>query len=346
MGVAFEASFQTIKRLWCGEREVLAELELPSAGTRTADSGLLLHPALLDGALQTVIGLNDFHSEDRESSYLPFLIEQVRWSGALADVRYVYTKPAVRAAASSVRIRKYDILMTDSAGQIVASLEGVTARAADHHRLSEHAAGSAPVPRTEAEDKPFTEAELFLFRAYWPERPVPAEPSPGWPSSLLLLHGGGGPSPVSIIRRLAGRHGTDIRLIEAMPGPAFQILSEDRYLLNPAQPEDYHSLTSHLARTGNLPETIWNLWPLSFNRGADSREQLECHMYPPLFLAQAFMRSKRAAGCTYIHLDYAGNPYSAAVGGLGKTLKLEHPGYVTKAVQVHQRGGHDCSGSA
>ncbi len=53
-GLEYGASFRGIKRLWRGEGEALAEVELPDG---LDPSGYGLHPALLDAALQSIVGL-------------------------------------------------------------------------------------------------------------------------------------------------------------------------------------------------------------------------------------------------------------------------------------------------
>src|SRR6185436_15027664 len=58
LGADFGPAFRGIRRIWCGEDEALAEVELPSM-LDGADPGTRLHPALLDACVQVVAGAVD-----------------------------------------------------------------------------------------------------------------------------------------------------------------------------------------------------------------------------------------------------------------------------------------------
>ena len=66
-GLHYGPSFQVIDRLFSNETEALAELVLP---TPLQDGQFLLHPSLMDGALQSVLGLMKVDSEEPPHIYL------------------------------------------------------------------------------------------------------------------------------------------------------------------------------------------------------------------------------------------------------------------------------------
>ena len=72
-GVAFGSSFRVVRQLWAGDSQSLGRLELD----QTPASSYTVHPALLDGCLQTAsAALSD---ADSGSLYLPIGIQRISW---------------------------------------------------------------------------------------------------------------------------------------------------------------------------------------------------------------------------------------------------------------------------
>ncbi|MGO4425046.1 polyketide synthase dehydratase domain-containing protein, partial [Streptomyces sp. MCAF7] len=122
LGFAYGPSFQVIEELAIGEREVLARLRLPAA--RFADAGeYAFHPSLFDAALQTAARLAP-GADDLTSAvpYMPFSVESVRIYDALPQRLHAYATPA----AGPLR---FDVVLLDEAGAVVAAIDGFTLRA-------------------------------------------------------------------------------------------------------------------------------------------------------------------------------------------------------------------------
>ena len=66
MGIDYGPAHQGLERIYLGNNEVLAKLTLPTSVSETKDQ-FILHPSLLDSALQASIAL---HINDRESKLL------------------------------------------------------------------------------------------------------------------------------------------------------------------------------------------------------------------------------------------------------------------------------------
>ena len=62
-GADFGPAFRGVRRLWCGEDEALAEVELPAELVATT-RGLRLHPALLDACVQVVATLRGWTTDE------------------------------------------------------------------------------------------------------------------------------------------------------------------------------------------------------------------------------------------------------------------------------------------
>ena len=135
--------FRVLKRVAIGQGEALAELE-PSA---SGGSGWVLHPALLDGALQTAacIGLG---RHGQQPTFVPFALGVFEVFAPIASACRVHAKLTSESAALLV----FDLAICATDGTVLATLRGLQARAL--------------MPTAS------TAAETLLFAPEW--RPQPA----------------------------------------------------------------------------------------------------------------------------------------------------------------------------
>ncbi len=119
MGYAYGPSFRSIRE-WSGDgKSALAEICLPDSAAQEADR-YLLHPSLLDGALQTVIGLLD----PRES-VVPYSIGELIVYRSLPERCFAY---AVRTSALEDRVQKFTIVLADEQGNQLVRINDFTQR--------------------------------------------------------------------------------------------------------------------------------------------------------------------------------------------------------------------------
>ncbi|OMF27826.1 SDR family NAD(P)-dependent oxidoreductase [Paenibacillus sp. FSL H8-0259] len=130
-GIGYGPGHRGIERLHTGRGQVLAELTLPDFLAGTEDT-YMLHPSLLDSALQASAGLRLAEADagkaaDAQGLYLPFALEELEVTGAcasrmVAHVRYSDGSPADGSAD------KFDIDLCDRSGKVCARLKGFTVR--------------------------------------------------------------------------------------------------------------------------------------------------------------------------------------------------------------------------
>jgi polyketide synthase PksL len=119
-------AFRVITVLHQGHDQLLAYLRLPDAA-ESPSGDYVLHPSLMDGALQACAGLLDGWSETVERSRLPFALEQL-WvlrpcrRAMAAWVRYA---PDVQV---SDKVRALDIDLSDESGNVCVEMRGLTSR--------------------------------------------------------------------------------------------------------------------------------------------------------------------------------------------------------------------------
>lgn len=109
-GLQYGNDFRPIQDMWYGEDEVIAKLLLPS---KTKDNWTL-HPSLLDGALQSVIGFEI--DNPKAELYLPFSLGQVDILHPMVDEVYVYAK-------RSNSKKSFAIQLADNMGNILVNLD-------------------------------------------------------------------------------------------------------------------------------------------------------------------------------------------------------------------------------
>ncbi|HYI08885.1 MAG TPA: SDR family NAD(P)-dependent oxidoreductase, partial [Thermoanaerobaculia bacterium] len=126
LGLLYGPSFRAITGIHRGSGEVLAELRLPNVVAGSA-ADYVLHPSLMDGALQAAVGLLESDVESTEAR-LPFALELLRIVAPctpemLAWVRFA---PGSRAADKVVKL---DIDLCDASGNVCVQMHGFSARA-------------------------------------------------------------------------------------------------------------------------------------------------------------------------------------------------------------------------
>ncbi|MCP4130783.1 MAG: SDR family NAD(P)-dependent oxidoreductase [bacterium] len=132
-GLDYGPAFQPIRELVCGPREALSFLVLPRLLV-TDMSKFILHPTLIDGALQTIIGLEDtlameFDMEFNNTVYLPFSIGKIELVKSLVERCYAHVVLSERTAAGGMEVKKFNIRIADETGKILVTIDDFSVRA-------------------------------------------------------------------------------------------------------------------------------------------------------------------------------------------------------------------------
>jgi amino acid adenylation domain-containing protein len=144
---------------------VLAELRLPAAQASEAREGLdafVLHPGLLDGALQATLGIA-LAADAGQGTALPFALERVEMLGPCCERMWVQVRQ--RSAGT------LDIDLLDETGAVRVALRGF---------------GTRPLGGTETA----ASAETLIFFAGWEDVPTAVPPAPTFARRLVRLAGG------------------------------------------------------------------------------------------------------------------------------------------------------------
>ncbi|MFD9561266.1 SDR family NAD(P)-dependent oxidoreductase [Streptomyces sp. NPDC059994] len=153
-GLDYGDAHRSLREVRLGDGEILAALALPD--TLGDDRrGFVLHPSILDGALQAVYApqIHDARTGAAWSAELPFALDALEVHGPTPVTAYAWIRAASGGTAG---VRRWDLDLCDEHGRIFATLRGYSTR--------ESAAGQ-------------TEAPVTLFRPVWHDRPAPAPAS-------------------------------------------------------------------------------------------------------------------------------------------------------------------------
>ncbi|MCP4695670.1 MAG: SDR family NAD(P)-dependent oxidoreductase, partial [Gammaproteobacteria bacterium] len=263
MGLNYGPGFQVIDHVRSNDQEALARLVLPAAVAGDFDD-YRLHPSLLDGALQAIIGLYD---AKQQATFLPFSMGRVSIYGALPRECYAHVR--VHSAQEHQGVKRYDIQILDSSGQVLLAVEEFTARMTTGQSL-----------KPDAQDGII---ETLYFQPEW--QTVPLESSQLSNEPLLLI--GGNNLLTDALRELGD-------VIRARPGKSFESTDDGAYSLDWQNAEQVKTLVDKLLDTDQLPSNIvYCLSPETWPQDIALNELAQKHILQPLFyLSQALLQQK------------------------------------------------------
>ena len=136
IGVSYGQGHRGIEKIYTGDNLVLARLSLPSSISHTKDQ-YMLHPCLMDSALQAAIGLiigsGAGTGEMPVRPLLPFAMEELEIYGKCTPAMWVvvrYSEGSVPEdnKQAHMRIQKLDIDLCDDRGTVCVRMKGYSSR--------------------------------------------------------------------------------------------------------------------------------------------------------------------------------------------------------------------------
>ncbi|WP_440217106.1 SDR family NAD(P)-dependent oxidoreductase [Chromobacterium piscinae] len=199
MGIDYGPGHQAVDEVWLGHDKVMAKLSLPSEISQTANQ-YVLHPAMLDAALQASLGLILGYSPAVEptKALLPFSIESVEVFGACTPKMWVVVAYREQLSRDAVRILDADLY--DSEGELRVRVRGLCARVlqedGDQTRRSKQEQGAETVGS----------AATTMLAPSWEPQPIPDEGLFPAQDQQVLVIGGYGHEQAAISQRFRHTH--------------------------------------------------------------------------------------------------------------------------------------------
>ncbi|MBM7114716.1 SDR family NAD(P)-dependent oxidoreductase [Archangium primigenium] len=300
-GLDYGETLRTLHTLHVGTDEALAELRLP--GDPAVPGDVTLTPALLDGALQAVIGLVAASSGER---WLPSSLGAVHAWRPLPSTCFVH----VTRKGRRQDVEFFDLLLLDAAGTALARLEDFAIRRVPGpSRSTTRALGEAWVPAP---------APRATFEATGP---------------LLVFA-----RDTALRDELRGRLSVPVLLVR--PGADFHSLGDGVYELAPGQPEQAEQLLRTLREVGQLPTAVLHAWAGRRAPTGDEssvNEDLSQGLYTLMGFTRAWVRARPVPRLQLLCVtsgDAASAPPHAALSGFCKTINLEQRALRYRAVEL------------
>ncbi|MBC9915661.1 polyketide synthase dehydratase domain-containing protein, partial [Chitinophaga varians] len=128
MGLHYGPAHQGITAIHKGDGQVMADLTLP---VTAAQNNYVLHPALMDSALQAAIGLFDDLDRLPAQPLLPFALASLKIIAACTERMVAWVRYAPDSEAGQ-RVTKLDIDVCDEAGNMCVQIRGFAFRIMDN----------------------------------------------------------------------------------------------------------------------------------------------------------------------------------------------------------------------
>jgi acyl transferase domain-containing protein/acyl carrier protein len=250
VGFSYGAAFQSVAGIVSGAGWATAEIVAPAPIADDTER-YRFHPALLDGALQTLIGTTLLDRETEEDGYLPTRIRRA----AIYRGPEPHMTAQVTVVSSTRDEIESDITLVGDNGDVLATFTGFTLQA-----LS---ASSRMAP--ERVDKGLYELGWVAHSPASNDGTAAATPRNDLSWLIFLDADGVGTLLAGEMRRSGHR----VRVVLHQPVTALTKV-DGGYALNPEQPEQIHQLIeTHLASEGDLAGII-NCWPLDIPAEAEA----------------------------------------------------------------------------
>jgi hypothetical protein len=138
MGLYYGLAHQGIKVIHQGEKQALAQLRLPEVVEKEyGDFGFVLHPSLMDSALQSAIGFTEDLNQISSQPSLPFALENLRILSPCKKVMYSWIRYSPNNKTDG-KLSKLDIDLIDQDGNICVQMRGFTSRILDGEIKQSH----------------------------------------------------------------------------------------------------------------------------------------------------------------------------------------------------------------
>ncbi|MFD2168921.1 SDR family NAD(P)-dependent oxidoreductase [Tumebacillus lipolyticus] len=174
------------------------------------------------------------------------------------------------------------------------------------------------------------EDQLLYFQSEWvAAEPIRREVKPSESAQTLLLFAHSEEIRLSVRERL----GRDVQVVLVQQGKSFEQRSDHQYVIDPASAEAYRTLFKEVK-----PDLVLHLW--SQLSADDLQSQMEQGILALFHLSRACLEQKldKEVQLLFAHPTAARSntafALQSAVSGFARTLRLEHPQLVCKAVEL------------
>ncbi|WP_394850848.1 SDR family NAD(P)-dependent oxidoreductase [Pendulispora brunnea] len=324
-GYHYDDAFRSVAWLVSNGNEVVGRVELPAEERAPGDYHL--QPNLVDGALQTIVGLRPMHAPSAAEgfNFVPSAIRSVRIFGRLRRAAYVHATRQGKAHGSP----SFDVQLLAENGDPIAAVTGLTFRKLRGGNGHANGNGAAAVEAAQTES---AHDVLFFSPAWVAEKPVMAASVKG---DILVFTNDD--AQFSELRGLLPL----CRLIQVRAGTDFRCVRPSAvYAVRPDSQEDLSRLFTEFDEARPSSMRALYLWDLARRPDASSAAPSD-HGVPAtlrsLFALFKAHMSERRRGMPLLYVTSSAQeaaPANDAVLAFLRTLRTENSTYASKVIAV------------
>lgn len=343
-GLKLGKSFQIVQSISANKTESLAILQLPAHLKNEVDQ-FLLHPALMDGALHTAIGLMKKNEMDIPLS-LPFSVGEVQIFHSVKDVYYSYATWAVDNPGNDESLLKVNFQLLDKDGRVLARMK-------DFHSKPFYQKSTKSIPRETPGNLLSNVSNGMYFHYDWKESPLSTHNIDVSALGNFLVFDTNDCLYNELTLRIAKSQAIHTAVVLVKAGLEYAEIDNNVYEINPGNPSDYQRLFNSLVEKECLPHNILHFWSkIDFSSLQDDvKHSLTNGLFSLFHLSQSLMVSLKGAQknasppnintgkhkkINLLHIYTCAEdkvePIHGAIGGFAKSIALENSRYIYKNI--------------
>ncbi|MBF0225801.1 MAG: SDR family NAD(P)-dependent oxidoreductase [Desulfobacterales bacterium] len=297
-GMNYGQSFNVVSELHQGKKECLAVLHIPEW---TPTDNYVIHPSLMDGALQSVLGLMSQNELETGKPWLPFTILEIEIKKSLNSNCYAYAQIIEEKA----QIKKINIKIADESGEVIASVKNYSIR---------------------QYTMPHAQSEIIYLKNFWKERPIQSISKQNLP--ILVFN-----ASQDIYANLS-KFGT--KIIKANAGQEFKKIGDLNFELNYSDLENFRKLFTTIKDEQIIPQSLIYFCPKEEFAADVIDERLDSVVYPIFYSIKALFESRIPGKFQVLCVQKSNdkNPLLSAISGIGKAVSKENPNIYIKTLKT------------
>lgn len=293
--IKYGRSFRALKYVKCGNNYILSMISIPENTDGIEEYEL--HPSILDGALQSSIGLRRLYGVKEEKTFIPFGFKEMNIIRALENECCVYIDNTDIDEKTAV----CDIYITNIHGRVLLTFKKFA------FRLLETNTGKS------ADSIHYYKPEWVMSSA--------AAAADNKKQNILIFYNG---------EKFTGKSSENHNLTYVRKGESYLKISDAEYAVKTDSISDYEKLFCDLEKNNIKPEKILYLWPYDFGLYIDSNgeELADAGIKAVFSMCKAILTvlSNKNIDILYCFAtkNGVGNPFFSSIGGFLKSIHLEH----------------------
>lgn len=334
-GFRYGSKFKAIQELYICDDEALSFIQLPSQ-LKNEFEKYLLHPTLLDGALQTVMGVRISEKNNDEGPNIPFMLGEIEILKPLTTECYVYLRQSKSQSPSNSRLKKYDIDIVDLYGNPLVAIKDFSLKAFKQQGEVEDSTSQSTEHKKDS--------KTLYCQNIWKELKLSNYLQETKIEKIgdILLFDDDEALQEELIEKFKASAGSINRVVLVKPGKKYKIQKDLIYEVNPSCKDDYIKLIETLTQQGIEPKRIIYNWSKESFKDEEKSiiKQLKRSVYSVINLSQVLLELNLQGKTKLLYLqqciDRAAscNPIYSAVSAIVKTIRQENSKFIYKTINI------------